>query len=86
MRPNEVLFLSDNVKEIDAALEAGMEAILVDRLGNAPVPDTDRARLDVVESLSDVNLAEADNIEEPTSSSPDAGASTGSAPEDNNGQ
>ena len=66
MQPSEILFLSDNVKEIDAALEASMKAILVDRAGNAPVPDADRARLNVVESLDEVTLAEETNDEEAT--------------------
>ena len=35
--PRDVLFLSDNEKEIDAALVAGMQAILVDRDGNKPL-------------------------------------------------
>lgn len=37
------LFLSDNVKEIAAAKEAGMEAFVVDRPGNAPLSEEDRA-------------------------------------------
>jgi enolase-phosphatase E1 len=43
--PEEVLFLSDAVPELDAAREAGCHTRLVVREGNAPVPD---ARLHVV--------------------------------------
>lgn len=34
--PNTILFLSDNPQEINAATEAGMETILVDRENNSP--------------------------------------------------
>lgn len=54
--PEEVLFLSDNVKEVDAALGAGMKSILVDRPGNAEVSSEDRERLMVVHSLADIKL------------------------------
>jgi enolase-phosphatase E1 len=54
--PATVLFLSDNVKEVDAAIEAGMQSILVDRPGNAPVSDADRSRLHVVASLDEIKL------------------------------
>lgn len=37
-QPDEVLFLSDNVKEVDAALQAGMKSKIVIRPGNAPIP------------------------------------------------
>lgn len=57
LQPEEILFLSDNVKEVDAATEAKMRSILVDRPGNAPVSDEDRKRLDVVDSLSEINVA-----------------------------
>jgi enolase-phosphatase E1 len=54
--PEEVLFLSDNVKEVDAAIAAGMRSKLVDRPGNAPLSDVDRDRLEVVESFEEINL------------------------------
>jgi enolase-phosphatase E1 len=54
--PEGVLFLSDNVKEVDAAIAAGMRSKLVDRPGNAPLSDADRDRLEVVESLEEVDL------------------------------
>jgi enolase-phosphatase E1 len=37
--PGEVLFLSDVVRELDAAREAGCQTRLVMREGNAPVDD-----------------------------------------------
>ncbi|KIV98992.1 2,3-diketo-5-methylthio-1-phosphopentane phosphatase [Verruconis gallopava] len=52
----ECLFLSDNVKEIAAAKEAGLHAILVDRPGNAALSEEDRRNFDVVESLDMVEL------------------------------
>jgi enolase-phosphatase E1 len=53
----DVLFLSDNVKEVDAAIAAGMRSIVVDRPGNAPLADADRQRLKVVESFNDLELS-----------------------------
>ncbi|KAI7184021.1 hypothetical protein D0869_12535 [Hortaea werneckii] len=46
------LFLTDNVKEADAAAAAGMQTILVDRPGNAVLADSDRQRLRVETTLS----------------------------------
>ncbi|OIW33846.1 acireductone synthase-like protein [Coniochaeta ligniaria NRRL 30616] len=41
--PSSWLFLSDNVKEVDAAKAAGMQSFVVQRPGNAPLPaDIDR--------------------------------------------
>jgi enolase-phosphatase E1 len=37
--PAGILFISDSVRELDAAREAGMSTLLSLRLGNAPVPD-----------------------------------------------
>ncbi|KAI5357736.1 putative HAD superfamily, enolase-phosphatase E1 [Septoria linicola] len=55
-KPEEILFLSDNVKEIDAAHEAELNAILVDRPGNAELAFADRSRLQIVESLGEVYI------------------------------
>ena len=44
------------MKEIDAAHEAKLEAILVDRPGNAELAFADRSRLQIVESLSEVYI------------------------------
>ena len=38
MPPNQVLFLSDVVEELDAARSAGMHTVLVDRLEDYPTP------------------------------------------------
>ncbi|KAF5100151.1 hypothetical protein D0Z03_000872 [Geotrichum reessii] len=40
LQPENILFLSDNPLEIDAALSAGYQAYLTVRPGNAPVSDT----------------------------------------------
>lgn len=52
----DILFLSDNVKEIQAAKEAGMPALLVDRPGNAPLSKADREAFIVIETLNGVIL------------------------------
>lgn len=51
---SQTLFLSDNVQEIDAACEAGLKAILIDRPGNAPIAQVDRDRLKVAHSLDSI--------------------------------
>lgn len=42
-QPNDIIFYSDNVQEVSAALEAGMDAVVVVRPGNAALTDHDRA-------------------------------------------
>ncbi|KAH7046640.1 HAD-like domain-containing protein [Macrophomina phaseolina] len=53
---NEILFLSDNVKEVKAALEAGMKSFVIDRPGNEPLSDDDRKAFTVHSSFSDIPL------------------------------
>ncbi|KAK3075539.1 enolase-phosphatase E1 [Teratosphaeriaceae sp. CCFEE 6253] len=55
-QPARTLFLTDNVKEYDAAAEAGLRVILLDRPGNATVSEADRARMEVVGSLDEITL------------------------------
>ncbi|TID20234.1 2-3-diketo-5-methylthio-1-phosphopentane phosphatase [Venturia nashicola] len=52
----EILFLSDNVKEIQAAKKAGMQALLVDRPGNAPLTQEDLKTHTLVKSLDEVKI------------------------------
>lgn len=54
--PSEILFLSDNVGEVRAAIEAGMQSIVVEREGNAPLSDQDRKELEVISTFDDLNL------------------------------
>ncbi|KAK3704090.1 enolase-phosphatase E1 [Vermiconidia calcicola] len=56
VRTSNVLFLSDNVNEVDAAVAAGMCSFMVERPGNAPLSEDDRARLRVMCSLSEIDL------------------------------
>ncbi|TKA62234.1 hypothetical protein B0A49_10296 [Cryomyces minteri] len=56
LRCEETLFLSDNVKEIDAAHEANMPAIVVHREGNAPLPANAHDRYTVVASLAEIEI------------------------------
>ncbi|CAK4031108.1 2,3-diketo-5-methylthio-1-phosphopentane phosphatase [Lecanosticta acicola] len=56
LEPQEILFLSDNVKEVKAALDAKMHAILVDRPGNAPLSEQDKKAYEVVDSLDKIKL------------------------------
>ncbi|MBD9534474.1 acireductone synthase [Stenotrophomonas sp. STM01] len=41
--PQDILFLSDVVEELDAAREAGLRTVLVDRLSDYPLPRTGEA-------------------------------------------
>lgn len=54
--PLNVLFLSDSVKEVRAALGASMKAVVVDRPGNPPLSEEDRQDLDIIESLEHLEL------------------------------
>ncbi|KIX97849.1 uncharacterized protein Z520_06627 [Fonsecaea multimorphosa CBS 102226] len=56
--PKEILFLSDNVNEVRAAIQAGMKAAVVDRPGNAPLSDQERDEFEVVESFEEIELRE----------------------------
>ncbi len=54
--PKEVLFLSDNVKEVRAAIVAGMRAVVVNRPGNAPLSEDDKEEFEIVESFEQLEL------------------------------
>ena len=41
--PSDIIFLSDIVEELDAAREAGMDTVLLDRLSDYPNPRLDEA-------------------------------------------
>ncbi|KAH9900634.1 enolase-phosphatase E1 [Xylariomycetidae sp. FL2044] len=47
----EWLFFSDNVKEVDAAIAAGMQSMVVQRPGNAALPADVYGRLQVIETF-----------------------------------
>lgn len=49
------LFLSDNVKEVDAALAAGMQSMVVQRPGNAELPSEVLSRLTVIETFGSLD-------------------------------
>lgn len=51
---SKVTFLTDNVKEAQAATEANIYAIVVDRPGNAPLDDDSKATYPVIQSLTDL--------------------------------
>lgn len=56
VEPERVLFLSDAVKEVRAAVEAGMKSIIVVREGNVEVGEEERRQLGVVESFDELEL------------------------------
>jgi len=48
------LFLSDNLKEVNAAKEAGMQAWVVFREGNPEIPESERAGQVVIRSFDEI--------------------------------
>ena len=57
LEPAAILFLSDNVKEVEAAIAAGMKSLVVDRPGNAVLSENDKKRFEVVDSFEKISLA-----------------------------
>lgn len=56
-KAEEWLFLSDNVREVRAALEAGMRAFAVVRPGNPPLAETGNPDgLEVIRSFEEVKV------------------------------
>lgn len=51
----QVLFLSDNVHEVKAAISAGMQSKLVIRPGNAPVSKEDLTLYEIIHSLEELS-------------------------------
>ncbi|EGW33252.1 uncharacterized protein SPAPADRAFT_137303 [Spathaspora passalidarum NRRL Y-27907] len=52
----EVLFLSDNIAEVDAAIKAGMNSYVVVREGNAPLSESDIASHTIIHSLDELKI------------------------------
>lgn len=51
---HEWLFLSDNVKEVEAAKQAGMQSFIVERPGNAELSEETRAQHRVIKSFEEL--------------------------------
>lgn len=51
IEPCQILFLSDNVREVDAARKSGMQAWVVERPGNAPLTAEERANHRVISNF-----------------------------------
>ncbi|KAF1943332.1 2,3-diketo-5-methylthio-1-phosphopentane phosphatase [Clathrospora elynae] len=51
---SKVTFLTDNVKEAEAAAEASVYAVVVDRPGNAPLSEESKAKFPVIQKLTDL--------------------------------
>ncbi|KAJ4992795.1 2,3-diketo-5-methylthio-1-phosphopentane phosphatase [Stagonosporopsis vannaccii] len=54
----KVTFLTDNVKEAEAATAAGVYALVVDRPGNAPLSDQSKETYPVITSLAELPALE----------------------------
>jgi enolase-phosphatase E1 len=50
----DILFLSDNTKEVEAALTAGMQAAVVCRPGNAPLTEQERSKYRLIHSFDEI--------------------------------
>ncbi|KAK5172525.1 enolase-phosphatase E1 [Saxophila tyrrhenica] len=59
LSPMDVLFFSDNIKECDAAVAAGMRSVIVERPGNEPIPHRNGSDVQhrTVKSLDEVQLS-----------------------------
>lgn len=55
-KPGNVLFFSDNVKEVQAALKAGMKSVVVVKPGNASLTEQDHREFDIIESFAEVEI------------------------------
>ncbi len=55
-KQSSVLFLSDNVREVDAAIQAGMNSLVVDRPGNAPLSEADKKSFSIIETFRGLKL------------------------------
>lgn len=53
--PSSWLFLSDNVKEVEAAKAAGMQSFVVQRPGNAPLPGDIGETHQVIDDFNDLD-------------------------------
>ncbi|KAI8943479.1 hypothetical protein NX059_001482 [Plenodomus lindquistii] len=51
---SKVTFLTDNVKEAEAATRANVYSIILDRPGNAPLPDDAKTTYPIIRSLADL--------------------------------
>lgn len=51
---SEWLFLSDNVKEVEAAKQAGMQSYVVERPGNAELSEEDRKKHRVIRNFDEL--------------------------------
>ncbi|RKP08687.1 HAD-like domain-containing protein [Thamnocephalis sphaerospora] len=52
--PNDILFLSDNTKEVAAAIAAGMQTAVLSRPGNAPLTEQDEKQYRVLTSFESI--------------------------------
>ncbi|XP_053969750.1 enolase-phosphatase E1 isoform X1 [Anastrepha ludens] len=52
----DILFLTDVVKEAEAARDAGMHVAILNRPGNAPLTDDDKIAFTIVDSFDDLKI------------------------------
>lgn len=45
------------MKEVEAAIAAGMKSLVVDRPGNAPLSSEDKSRFEVIDSFEKISLS-----------------------------
>ena len=53
-QPDQILFLSDNPREVEAATKAGMQVCILVRPGNAPLSEKDTSDYPVIHSFADI--------------------------------
>nr|XP_013098691.1 unnamed protein product [Stomoxys calcitrans] len=54
--PADILFLTDVIKEAEAARQAGLQTVILSRPGNAPLTDDDKSQFTIVEDFEKLNV------------------------------
>nr|XP_023016910.1 enolase-phosphatase E1-like [Leptinotarsa decemlineata] len=70
VKPEEIVFITDNVKEAKAAKSAGLVATVIRREGNDPLPAEDSKEFPIISSFEDVLLdkpVKRKEVDEPVS-------------------
>ena len=60
--PGDILFFTDVPAEAKAAVDAGLQAVLVSRDGNAPLSDQDKADFTIIHSFSDIEFEQSTKL------------------------
>ncbi|RMZ91056.1 hypothetical protein DV736_g1694, partial [Chaetothyriales sp. CBS 134916] len=74
--PTQILFLSDNITELEAAKKAGFKVALVVRPGNDEVPDDKKREFQILKSFDGVALGQGNAQKKQEKQAPDVNEET----------